>query len=720
MIDAPQPSQHIPSVDSGAPPKMVPRTPPEVEPGRAELVKDWVQKIEEAKEFWNPKFKQMRRDAAFARGKQWPGQKEDDDRYRANITLRHINQRVASIYAKNPRVKAVRKPKLWLQVWDGSPEQLQAAQQSMQVAANPVGVAVQAAAQTMATGVMTPPPAPAMPPEEARAILAEAQDVMTQKRLYDRMGRTLEIVAQYYLDEPNPKFKTQAKQLVRRVLTTSVGYIKLGYQRQMEYGADVQTRMRDITDRLKQIEVLAQDLADREIQPDSKEAEELRLQLAVLQKQKDVLVREGLLFGFPKSWSIIVDPNVTQLKGFVGAEWIAEEYLFTPKQVQKIYGIDVGTSFNPYTPDGKPLGKKKRDQKYCAVYEVHDINSQTCFTVLSGWQDFLKEPSEPYVQIEQGHPYFALTFNDVEDDDECVMPPSDVELITPMQLDYNRAREGVRVHRQANRPASVAGRNIFDDESKDAFATHADHEIIEANIGKNDDIDKLLKPKPTVPITPELYDTEATFVDTQRVAGDQPANLGGLSGGTATESSIAENSRVTSIQSNIDDLDDFFTDVLRAAGQILLTEMAEETVKKIAGPAAVWPKLTRQDVAEELILDVKVGSSGRPNRQARLAAVEKTAPFLLQVPGVKPKKMAEFLLTEIDEGIEIEDFYDEGQPSIVAQNAMAKPNLAPAPGNEAQAPQGAANETGAPGAKGGGERNMYPAPGARGGGLTVQ
>ncbi len=710
-----QAPQQMPAMGGGE--KMIQRTPPEVDQARVELVKDWVRKVEEAKEFWSPKFKRMRADAAFARGKQWPGQTEDDDRYRANITLRHINQRTASIYAKNPRVKAARKPKLWLQVWDGTPEMLDEAKRALQAAIDPMGAAVNAAAETMATGMPAQPPS--MPPEQAAMVLKEAQEVTAQKRLYDRMGKTLEIVAQYCLDEPNPKFKTQAKALVRRVITCGVGYIKLGYQREMDYGPDVAQRMRDVTDKLKHIETLAQDLADGEIQQDSKEAEELRVNLEALQQQKEMIVREGLVFGFPKAWSIIPDSAMTQLKGFVGCEFIAEEFIFTPKQVQKIYGVDIGTSFNPHTPDGKPLGKKKRDQKYCAVYEVHDLVSGNCLTVCSGWPDFLKEPGEPYVVLEQGHPFFALSFNDVEDDDESVMPPSDVEIIRPMALEYNRGREGLRVHRVANTPATVTGKGVFDNESKDKLSLHAPHEIIETNLGKNDDINKALMPKPVSPIQPELYDVEHVLNDVLRSVGDQSANMGPTTGATATESSIAENSRVTSLQSNIDDLDDFFTDVLRASGQVLLCEMSEQTVKRIAGPAAVWPKLSKKEIAEELILDVKAGSSGRPNRAARLAAVEKTSPFLMQIPGVKEKKIAEFLLTEIDEGIEIDEFYEEGRPSIVAQNAMAKPNLAPGPGNEAQAPQGAAN-TEQTEAKGGGARNMYPAPNPRGGGLTVQ
>jgi len=702
-----QPEQFAPGMPPMSPQdmeKIVPRDKPDVPQERVELVKEWIEKIELARdEHWKDKFAAMREDAAFAAGKQWPDQAAKDERYRANITLRHINQRVASVYAKNPRVRATRRQKLWSTVWDGSKEQLAAAQASI-AATTPQGQ------MAIAAGAMPPP---TMPPEDAMAVVQDAQQVMQQKRLYDRIGKTLEIVAQYSLDEPIPKFKTQAKQLVRRVLTCSAGYVKLGYQRIMEYGADIDAKIKDATDKLKEIEVLSADLADGEIAHDSSEAESLRLLLADLQKKKELVLREGLVFGFPKAWSIIIDPCVVQLKGFVGAGWIAEEFIFTPKQVQKIYGVDVSGSFTPHDEAGakkKPRGKK---QQFCAVFEVYDLTGQVCFTVCSGYPDFLKEPGAPDVELEQFHPYYALSFNDIESDEQ-IFPPSDVELLRPMAVDYNRGREGLRVHRQANRPATVSANGVFDEKTKEAFSSHADHELIQSNLSKNDDINKLLVPKPTVPIQAELYEVDHVYVDIQRVQGDQAANVGGTAGVTATESSIAENSRVTTLQSNIDDLDDFLTDVMRGAGQVLLLNMSKQQVLKIAGPGAVWPELSAKDVAEELMLEIKAGSSGRPNRQARLAAVEKTAPFLLQVPGVKSKKLVEFMFQEIDENIDPEDFYEDGLPSIVAQNSMAKPNLAPGPGNEAQGPQGAMNAD-QPVQTPAKAQNMYPAPDARAG-----
>ena len=287
------------------------------------------------------------------------------------------------------------------------------------------------------------------------------------------------------------------------------------------------------------------------------------------------------------------------------------------------------------------------------------------------------------------------------------LPPSDVELIRPMAMEYNRTREALRNHRIANTPGMVTAKGVFPEETMNKLTLHAPHEVIEAEIGKNDDIHKLLREKPVVQIQPALYSTEEIFLDTQRVVGAQTADFGGTAGASATEVAIADGSRVSTLQSNVDDLDEFLTDVMRNAGQVLFLEMAPETAKMIAGPGGVWPEISREDVAKELVLSVKAGSSGRPNRAARMAAIEKMGPLLMQIPGIKPRKMGEFMVAELDENIDIDDFFDEKLPSMVAMNAQSGPNQSGVAPGPATAPAGAMNAA-APQQSPAKTQNVYP------------
>src|SRR3546814_7830633 len=56
------------------------------------------------------------------------------------------------------------------------------------------------------------------------------------------------------------------------------------------------------------------------------------------------------------------------------------------------------------------------------------------------------------------------------------------------------------------------------------------------------------------PIDPNVYETNGIFEDILRIAGSQEANLGGAAGATATESSIAEGSRISRSEEHTSEL----------------------------------------------------------------------------------------------------------------------------------------------------------------------
>jgi hypothetical protein len=187
-----------------------------------------------------------------------------------------------------------------------------------------------------------------------------------------------------------------------------------------------------------------------------------------------------------------------------------------------------------------------------------------------------------------------------------------------------------------------------------------------------------------------------------RVAGDQQADLGPTSGATATESNIAAQARATSTGSEIDDIDDTLSSLAQSAGQILLLNVSEETVKKIVGPGAIWPQLTRGEVAQQMYLDIEAGSSGRPNQAQELQNFERLAPILMQIPGVTPNFLAKEAINRLDDTIDLEDAVADGTPSIIAQNGVQPGASQGPPGSQppaAQGPLGASNAPAPPSPK---------------------
>jgi len=690
------------------------REPPDIPEYRRLGVAALLKEIQLDKAYWEPDFAQMREDMNFARGWQWPDQAGwDDERYQANLVQRHVNQRVSALYAKNPTFIAERRKRMDYKIWDGSSQSLKAAMattqqaQMMQQQAETVPGAAEAMAPQM------PMLQEAM--QQASALMADVQQGTTKRKMYENVGRTLEIVWNYYVDEQAVPFKPQMKQMVRRAITCGVSYVKLGFQRLMEKRPEITWGIADAGERMKHLEALVADLADDKMDENSAEMEELRKTLETLQSEPEVIVREGPVFDYPQSWAIIPDRRCRQLKEFIGCDRVTQEYMLTPLEIKETFGVDITGCYNGYAPskvdrtkleamgigcynDGKPLA---------CVFETYERKSGSVTMLVEGWPDYLRAPATPSPQLERFWPWFTLSFNDGEHHTK-VFPVSDVRLLTPLQREYNRCREGLRRHRIANRPKTVAASGVLSEEDANTLKTHPDNAVIELQgMQPGQKVGELLQAYQGPVIDPNLYSTEQIFADLMRVVGDQQANLGGQdpTSTTATASSIAESSRLTSVQSNIDDLDDFLTDLGRAGGQVCLGEISRETAIKIAGDGAVWPVATKLEIAEEIFLKVEAGSSGRPNKAQEMQNLNMVMPYLLQMPGLDPAWLLRMVLNRMDDGLDVSDAIAEGIPSITALNQISQPQVAgqlpPEGSPQQQGPEGADNApTPGPGAQG--------------------
>jgi hypothetical protein len=139
----------IPSPDQGLVParqsrgqeKLVPRDRPRLSqnPGASWSSNGLGTGSQDAKRHWRRAFDRMRWNMEFVAGDQWqlqPGRRrrrrrasdaeriDRDDRYVANIALRHVLQRTAELYPANPIIKAKRRTRIMAANWDGSQQSL--------------------------------------------------------------------------------------------------------------------------------------------------------------------------------------------------------------------------------------------------------------------------------------------------------------------------------------------------------------------------------------------------------------------------------------------------------------------------------------------------------------------------------------------------------------------------------------------------------------------
>jgi hypothetical protein len=646
-------------------------TPPEA---RAALVTQWQDKIRRDRKKWEPIFKRMREDAEFVREgaeKEWVGL----DKYIVNIMLRHTASKVASLYARNPSVKVKRRERLMYSLWDGTIESLQAAAMDI---ANPA----------------------------SQAILMDAQRLAKRGAMLDGLARTMELVLEHQISQQRPGFKKMMKHVVRRAVVKGVGFVKPGFVREgtWERSPDAMERTADFASVEGTMQRLSADIADGETAKDDADAERLRLTMAGAQAAKFITTHEGLTFDYPDPCAIIPHSAMTALDGFQGCDHVTEEFLMSNEKVKDYFGIEPGalkgrcTRYR--TGDNGPIiaaGDDERDP--VCVWMTYCKTDGLVYWTLDGWPDFLKEPSPPDVRLERFWPWFSLVFNETEDA-KNPYPPSDIYLLRHPQKERNRSREALREHRIANRPKYLASEQVEDEDLTNITQGKAHSVTRVKGLGPNQKVSDLVEALKHAPIDAALYDTNPVTEDILQASGSQEANLGGTSGGTATEVSVAENSRMSGTESNKDDLDMLLSELFGEAGQICLREMSMETVARIVGEGAVWPELSADDIAEEVYTTILAGSSGKPNRAAELQNFERMMPFLVQIPGVNPIWLARQAIERLDDGIDISEAIAAGMPSIAAMNAqMSKPQGSEGGGGPAQGGDGK-NRPDAQGAQG--------------------
>jgi hypothetical protein len=624
----------------------------EVAEARKQRVSQICDAIKDDIKHWEYAFDRMKNWRAFARGLQWKGstkeQLSDPDRlYVANITMRHLKQRTASIYAKNPTYQWRRSKRLYHTEWDGTASQLQVAMQLMGTPADTTG--------------------------QHTRVVQEAIAYKAQSRIFERVGETASALYGYFIREQQPPAKAMMKRQVLASLTDGVAYFKQTFQRAMGMTPDQNRALEDHKKRLEILERLSAELAEDEFDEHAPEMEQLRALMADIEAKPELILREGIAVDYPDGMNIIPEKTMTHIQGFIGCSRVTEQYCLTCDQVREVYGVDVKEKSTKYREnDTKPSGIAANDDKALEtvrVWEVWDKAEGMTYTVCDGYDDYLVEPHSPVTYTERFWPWFVYAPNAVLDPSDP-FPPSDVELMMAMQMEINRAGQALADHRWAARPGHVTGVNIPVEDANKMEHRRAHEVITLASLKPEERIEDKFQPFPASPIDPNLYNTGPAFQDILRSVGTQEANLGGSSGSTATESSIAESSRQSTLESAIDEFDDLLTEMARSGGQILMQEMSEPQVKEILGPGALWPEQTRDEIAREVYLEVVAGSSGRPNQAQEVQVRERVYPLLFQLPGIKHEMLAKDLLKVLDDGINYEDWIDMDALPVQALNGQ--------------------------------------------------
>lgn len=656
----------------------------DIDPQQAELdantIKLWIKRIKDAKKFYDKDFVRMRENMEFAAGIQWPAQDEiQTGKYVANFVNHEVNQKVANLYAKNPKAIYVRRQRLDYQIWDGQVETQQSAH----------AVVAQAMSQTQQNPALAQQVMQSPQVLMAQALLKDIDTGKNWEKLCDKIGKTMEVVYGYQCDSQAPKFKYLMKQLVRRVVTTGVGYVRLNFSREGNHALTSTGTDDSMSMRVKRAKEIQQQIDEGDVLSDDPRRSELEqlfssIEDSVVQGDQ-TNVEEKLDFDFPPSTSIIVDTKCSSLKGFIGARWTAQQYILPVEDINAYFEVDIkaGGELVQYKENGLEqvrLSKANKstdpaEQPLGCLWEVFDVITKTSFFIVDGWKKYVQEPAAVTPCLSRFWPVFSLTFNDIEIEPGGkihVYPPSDVELIRHAQLDWNTSRNELRKHRKTNRPWFAARKGTLTDTDKDTIGNHESGQLVELEgIPPNEPVKNYIEAFMGAPIMPEQYNTEMYLEDTSLCIGtNNVQQQQGLRHVAATPAVIQEQSRVAGANSNVDDLDDLLSELAQAGGEVMLREFSLKTVKRIAGVGAAWPEQNRQDFLNEIFLDSQAASSGRPNKAVDVANAQQLVPLLLQAGANPWGVISKIVVPALDTNLDPNDF----APTMPPQAPMQSPS----------------------------------------------
>ena len=144
---------------------------------RKKLVTELQNRVDAAKGYHETSYKQMKKDMDAAMNgfddSEWT-----DSQYVANILQRHVQQRTASLYAKNPKAQAKRRERMNYEVWDGDEKSLKMAYDASMMAAQ--------------SGMPIPP--------SASMIIEDYTKGQNHRKMLDKVALTLEQLFDYYIE----------------------------------------------------------------------------------------------------------------------------------------------------------------------------------------------------------------------------------------------------------------------------------------------------------------------------------------------------------------------------------------------------------------------------------------------------------------------------------------------------------------------------------------
>jgi len=460
---------------------------------------------------------------------------------------------------------------------------------------------------------------------KAPEITVEIDDRINTEQypLLNKFSKTLENALNVFLVK-DAKLKKRGKSAVRSALTSTIGYLKVIYQREKKDDPIIRNRINDTQDNVERIKLLIEETKQEGGECDLYEAKmyELQQQLSALEAQIEIVVSEGLVADFLQPEDVIVmDASCRDIDEFIQATEIAHRIKMTVGAFKAQFGKSPPKGSKSYvqtdeTNVDESYDKKDvdEDDKIIVVFEVWSLKDLTVYTLCEGAKQYIRPPYQPDALGEQWYPFFGLQLRRV---DGKKYPRSMVEQLIELQDEYNTRRTNAKEHRRKNIPVRLVNKSagITDDEIKKINGRNINTDVIGVSADDPNSFQNQLIGLPEIPYNPQMYDTSDVLFDMEKVGNAQDAASGSIRvAKTATEAEIMAAGQQGRAGEALDVIEDWLTDIAIYSAQLLLQNVQPEVIKQRFGEDAIWPELDKKTLFSMVNIGIRAGSTSKPNK----------------------------------------------------------------------------------------------------------
>jgi len=255
----------------------------------------------------------------------------------------------------------------------------------------------------------------------------------------------------------------------------------------------------------------------------------------------------------------------------------------------------------------------------CAVWEMWHKGQGRVYVWAEGMQRFMMNYC-PVIVGRRWYPFYILPFNRVTG---RVIPLSDTTLTRQLQDELNRRRTLEAEAQKAAFPRIFIKRGALEKGEKEAIELSNPYQVIELSDPQS--VQNAFAETKPLPFNPDLYRRDETRIELEMMSGISRNAAGTASGDLATTAAVANEQMGVQMDFRRTLLDELIYDILYDVAYMAIQFVPEENWKKICGPQAYVPLLEREVFLRQLKLEVRAGSTGRPDADKMLATMEKFA-----------------------------------------------------------------------------------------------